>query len=126
VKERVRRVAAAAVTYGRGRLTGRGLWARWFPPARAVDPEAFQADDEPYPRHWREPPEDLVGTGGLDAVVADLPDAWRQVLEGRFREGRAPEDVAAALGLTVEDEQRIANRALAEVRRRMLDREGRS
>jgi DNA-directed RNA polymerase specialized sigma24 family protein len=126
VKERVRRVAAAAVTYGRSRLTGRGLWARWFPPARAVDPEAFQSGDEPYPRHWRHDPAGLTGTTGLDAALADLPDAWRQVLEGRFRDGRAPEVVAADLGLTVEEEQRIANRALAQVRRRMADERRRS
>jgi DNA-directed RNA polymerase specialized sigma24 family protein len=119
VKERVRRVAAAAVTYGRGRLTGRGLWARWFPPARAVDPEAFQSDDEPYPRHWRHDPADLTGTAGLKAALADLPGTWRLVLEGRFRDGRAPEDVAESLDLSVQEEQRIANRALAELRRRL-------
>jgi DNA-directed RNA polymerase specialized sigma24 family protein len=126
VKERVRRVAQTAVTNGLSRLPGRGLWARWFPPARAVDPEAFQSGDEPFPRHWREPPEDLVGMGGLDRGLADLPETWRHVLEGRFRDGRAPEDIAAGLGLTVAEEQRIANRALAEVRRRLADEQGRS
>ena len=101
------------------RLPGRGVWARWFPPARAVDGEAFQSVDEPFPRHWRHQPAGPVPTGDLDAVLADLPDVWRRVLEGRFRAGREPEQVAADLGLSVADEQRIANRALAEVRRRL-------
>lgn len=104
------------------RLPGRGLWARWFPPARAVDPEAFQSGDEPFPRHWREPPEDLLAIGALDHVLADLPELWRRVLEGRFRDGHVPQQVAADLGLTNEEEQRIANRALAEVRRRLAER----
>ena len=118
-------MAAAAVTYGRGRLTGRGLWARWFPPARAVDAEAFQSADEPFPRHWRHDPADLTGTAGLESALAGLPDTWRRVLEGRFRDARPPEDVAAALGLSVDEEQRIANRALAELRRRLASDEGR-
>ena len=95
---------------------------QWFPPARAVDAEAFQDATEPFPRHWRRDPAGLVGTGDLDAVLADLPEVWRHVLEGRFRDGRAPEEVAADLDLTVDEEQRIANRALAELRRRLAAR----
>ena len=119
MKERVRRVAQTAVTRGLTRLTGRGLWAWWFPPARAVDPVAFQDPTEPYPRHWRELPADLTDLSGLDEALAALPDTWRRVLESRFRDGRDPADVAAGLGLTAEEEQRIANRALAELRRRL-------
>jgi DNA-directed RNA polymerase specialized sigma24 family protein len=120
MKERVARAAAAAVARGRTRLTGWGVWSRWFPPARAVDPSAFQGPDEPYPRHWRVPLDDLpagVRPEAVDAALAQLPETWQLVLVGRFVAGRSPEEVAADLGLTPVDEQRVANRALAELRR---------
>jgi DNA-directed RNA polymerase specialized sigma24 family protein len=128
MKNRVARAAAEAVARGRTRLSPWAVWSRWFPAARAVDPEAFQDSEEPYPRHWRTPPADLpaqVTAADLDAALEELPETWRRVLAARFRGGRPPEAVAADLGLSVREEQQIANRALAEVRRRLAHPEDR-
>ena len=122
MKDRVRRLAQAAATFGRTGLTRRGLWARWFAPARAVDPEAFQDPTEPFPRHWRAAPAELAGLAGIDGAWAELPVLWQQVLEGRFRDGDDPGEVAARLGLTEAAERRISNRALAQLRRRLVER----
>jgi RNA polymerase sigma-70 factor, ECF subfamily len=102
----------------RGRALGNRFawWSRWFPPARTVDAERFQAETDPYPDHWKEFPRPWpAGRAGqpeaLRAALAALPDPWRRVVILRDVDGRPPVEVSAATGLTAEQQRDVLNRA---------------
>ena len=96
--------------------------ARFFR-APLVPDQAFQNEDEPYPDHWRrlpQPWEPGVATpGALETALAELPEAWRRVVLRRDRDGVDDADVAAELGLTVEQERDVLARARAALRDRL-------
>ena len=102
----------------RGRALGNRFvwWSRWFPPATTVDGNSFQRDGDPYPDHWKElprawPADHAVEPEALKAALAALPDPWRRVVILRDVQGRAPLEVSAATGLTLEQQRDVLNRA---------------
>jgi RNA polymerase sigma-70 factor (ECF subfamily) len=108
----VRRVARRAGAVG----------ARFFR-APLVPDQAFQEAGEPYPDHWRRFPQPWPsGTGdpaALEAALDGLPETWRRVLLRRDRDGVDDPDVAAELGLTLEQERDVLARARAALRDRL-------
>jgi RNA polymerase sigma-70 factor, ECF subfamily len=111
-------------------------WRREYPPTPAVDLARFQDGTQPYPRHWREPPEpwppgaigDPDTAAELAGALAELPRTWREVVSATDVNHRDPADVAAELGLGPEQERAIRNRARAFLRERLarhLARRGR-
>ena len=118
----------------RGRALGHRFawWSRWFPPATTVDADRFQGEDEPYPDHWKEFPRPwsaglAVESEALRATLAALPDRWRQVVILRDVDGRPAAEVAAATGLTAEQQRDVLNRSrelLREDLGRRLERGG--
>lgn len=113
---------------GRDRRSRFTRWSRWFADEPAVDAAAFQDDDEPFPRHWRESPrawppgvaEEPAVEASLRDAVRDLPDTWREVVVDRDVRRQPPETVAARHGLTREQERDIVNRARARLRQHIL------
>jgi RNA polymerase sigma-70 factor (ECF subfamily) len=105
------------------RATGRDVLRGGADDAPAVPDEAFQHEGEPYPRHWRRFPRPwssgttAAAPGRVRRSLAELPDTWRAVLRGRYQRHRTPDEVAASLGLSPDQERAIANQALAELRR---------
>jgi RNA polymerase sigma-70 factor (ECF subfamily) len=106
-------------------------WAPWFRAQPLVPDAAFQDATEPYPGHWRRFPEPWpaapVGRAGpqartaeqqmaLDAALTGLPPLWRRVVTAHDVRGRADQQVADELGLTLEQERDILARARAAVR----------
>jgi MFS family permease len=87
------------------------------------------ADDSEWPGHWAVPPrvwEDLGVSVDGDAAVAEvraaivaLPPDLRRVVVLRDVEGRSPEEVRAALGLTADVERAILHQARARIRARL-------
>jgi RNA polymerase sigma-70 factor, ECF subfamily len=102
-------------------------WSRWFPAEPAVDDSAFQDVDEEFPRHWREFPQPWPGADpdtvrrGLAEAMAELPASWRDVVRRRDVAGRDAAEVARELGITVEQEQAMLNRARAFLRTRLAE-----
>jgi RNA polymerase sigma-70 factor (ECF subfamily) len=109
---------------------------RWFRVKPLVPDAAFQDATEPYPGHWRRFPEPwpAAPTGrpgprarageqqmALDAALTGLPPLWRRVITAHDATGRADQQVAGELGLTLEQERDILARARAAVRD-LLDR----
>jgi RNA polymerase sigma-70 factor (ECF subfamily) len=89
-----------------------------------VPESQFQDADEPYPGHWRHFPDRWppAGPGQRATALAalnELPDSWRAVLQGRDVFGRSDSQVAADLGLSVEQERDILTAARAFVRARL-------
>jgi DNA-directed RNA polymerase specialized sigma24 family protein len=91
---------------------------------------AFQDEGEPYPGHWRHPPEPVpparLTQEQLLAALADLPPTWRDVLlrhDGPTQEPAEPAGVDARvadeLGLTLDQEHDILARARAALRDRL-------
>jgi RNA polymerase sigma-70 factor (ECF subfamily) len=103
-------------------------------PSGPVDDAEFQGPDEPFPDHWRRFPEpwppgfehDDAVLRRLRAALGELPSTWRAVVLRRDVEGRTGEDVAAGLGLTVEQQRAILNRARAALRGRLHELLGRT
>lgn len=98
--------------------------ARWFRPRPLVPDGAFQDASEAYPGHWRRFPEPWPPDSGAHPAVlrdalATLPGRWRGVLVRRDVEGLDDAQVAAGLGLTVEQERDILARARAALRDRL-------
>jgi RNA polymerase sigma-70 factor, ECF subfamily len=123
VKGWLARAAAATIRRGEGH-TAIVRWSRWFPGTSPVDDTLFQGDDDPWPRHWRQSPEPWP-TGFTDEdparrqlrhALGELPPSWRAVACLRDVAGRDATGVAAELGLTVDQEQQILNRARAALR----------
>jgi RNA polymerase sigma-70 factor, ECF subfamily len=120
---------AEAQTVRRGHTGWWTSWARWWRRQGPIGNDAFQAAGEPYPRHWRRPPEpwrpstatgdDAAGRvcGALDG----LPIMWRRVVTERDIAGRTDADVARDLDLTDVQERSILARARAALRDRLDD-----
>ena len=62
-----------------------------------------------FPRPW--PAGQAVAPEALQAALAALPDPWRRVVILRDVEGLPPAEVAAATGLTAEQQRDVLNRA---------------
>ena len=117
------RVARAA---SRPAGEGRRLLARAAPSAAAdpADDGLFQGSDDPYPGHWRQNPVpwpagltgDAAARRHLHDALGELPPPWRAVVRSRDVAGRDAAEVAAGLGLTPGQEQRILNQARAALR----------
>jgi RNA polymerase sigma-70 factor (ECF subfamily) len=107
-----------------------GLWSRWFPKTPTVDPSRFQGAGEPFPRHWRRPPEpwptldpdDPETRDALAAAIDDLPRPWREVLLARDAHDRDPVEIAEQQERTPAQQRAILNRARARVRERLAER----
>lgn len=103
--------------------------ARWFDRTPTVPESQFQDAGEPFPGHWRTPPEAWsaaeAGSPQAQATLAravqDLPPTWRDVLIARDLQSRSPSEVGRRLGLTPGQQRAILNRARAALRMR-LDR----
>jgi RNA polymerase sigma-70 factor (ECF subfamily) len=121
------RAVASTVVRGEEPRNRIARWSRWFPSTPAVDEARFQADGDPYPRHWREFPEPWPPTDPTDPAVRqwlaeamdELPDSWRDVVRQRDVQGRGAAEVAASLGVADDQEQAILNRARAFLRERL-------
>jgi RNA polymerase sigma-70 factor (ECF subfamily) len=102
-------------------------WVRWFPEAPAVDDARFQDADDPFPRHWREFPDPWPSVDPaypavrttLGDTIRGLPNAWRAVVRLRDVEKRSAAEVSDDLGLTVEQQRAMLNRARAVLRERL-------
>ncbi|MGH3650842.1 MAG: RNA polymerase sigma factor [Acidimicrobiia bacterium] len=110
----------------RGRRVGQTAtpWSRWIPDTPTVEPERFQATDEPYPGHWRFPPEPwpedpaegAARRERLNRTLGDLPVTWRAVVVARDVQGLSADEVATELGITPEDQVPLLHRARAALR----------
>jgi MFS family permease len=105
------------------------------PPAQAVPlasgpvfpADRFLPDDDPqWPGHWASPPRewgaDFADEGALAqarAVIRSMPPELRQVIVLRDVEGRSPDEVGEALGISVEDVTALLHRARGLVRERL-------
>lgn len=102
-------------------------WSRWFAPAAAVPATAFQDENDPYPRHWREFPSPWPGgltddpaiVAELRDALTELPDSWRDVVLDRDVRHRDPEQIAAERGITPAQQRAILNQARAILRARL-------
>jgi RNA polymerase sigma-70 factor, ECF subfamily len=116
------RVEANTVRNGLRRVVD--AWARGFRQRPIVPDSAFQAADEPYPGHWRRfpdrwPPRGPEHRAAAQAALDELPDSWRRVLLSRDVVGHTDAQVAAELGLSVEQVRDILTVARAAVRERL-------
>ena len=95
-------------------------WARAFRRRPLVPDSRFQDADEPYPGHWRRFPDPWPPAGPAQRAAAmvalnELPDTWRRVLQARDVFGRTDAQVAADLGLSIEQVRDILSAARAAV-----------
>jgi DHA2 family multidrug resistance protein-like MFS transporter len=103
-------------------------------PAAEVEPpfpsEQFLPADSPVaPGHWATPPvaweafgaraDDPDALEQARAAIADMPEEMRQVILLRDVDGRTPDDVRDALGLSTEDERAMLHQARGFVRARL-------
>ncbi len=117
------RATVSTVRRGEGH-TSVARWSRWFGGTSTVDDHLFQGSDDPYPGYWRQSPEpwpagladEDTALRQLSRALEELPPSWRAVARARDVAGRDTAEVAAELGLTVGQEQRILNRARAALR----------
>jgi DNA-directed RNA polymerase specialized sigma24 family protein len=112
----------------------RNRFARWtarsLAPTPSVPASRFQATDDPYPGHWREPPAPWPPINpaaddtraAIHAALEELPDTWREVILARDAHQLDPTTVTERLGLAPEQERAILNRARARVRARLARR----
>ncbi len=122
------RASASTIRRGEGH-TVFARWARTFSTTGPVDDDLFRGDEDPYPRHWRQSPEPWPpGFTGADLTrqqllrtFKELPPSWHAVAYERDVAGRDAAEVAAELGLTVDQEQRILNQARAALRTSLAD-----
>lgn len=101
--------------------------ARWLTQTPAVPGSRFQDAGEPFPRHWRRFPDpwpiadpadaDLRDT--LAAAIEELPATWREVIIARDALDRDAVEVSERLGLTLQQQRVILNRARARLRERL-------
>jgi DNA-directed RNA polymerase specialized sigma24 family protein len=121
--------AAAGTVLGGREHARRGWWSRWFRRGGPVPEGSFQAPDGPYPRHWRDFPDPWPPVSASDPAVRErlrraldeLPETWRAVVQGRDVAGRDGRDVAAELGITVEQQRAMLNQARGALRGQLAD-----
>jgi RNA polymerase sigma-70 factor, ECF subfamily len=97
-------------------------------PAFASD-RFLPPDDPDWPGHWATPPVAWetfgVRVDGDDALrearsaLAEMPEALRRVIVLRDVEGRTPDEVREAMGLSPEDERAMLHQARGLVRARL-------
>jgi RNA polymerase sigma-70 factor (ECF subfamily) len=101
--------------------------ARWFARTPTVPESRFQEAGEPFPRHWRRFPDpwpmadpaDANVRDTLAAAIEDLPTTWREVVIARDVLDRNADEVSERLGLTLQQQRVILNRARARLRERL-------
>jgi RNA polymerase sigma-70 factor, ECF subfamily len=101
--------------------------ARWFARTPTVPESRFQEAGEPFPRHWRRFPDpwpmadpaDADVRDALAAAIEDLPATWREVVIARDAFDRNADEVSERLGLTLQQQRVILNRARARLRERL-------
>jgi hypothetical protein len=84
-------------------------------------------DDTEWPGHWATPPREWGGAERADAgalaevraAILDMPPELRQVIVLRDVEGRSPDDVREALGISAADESALLHRARGIIRERL-------
>jgi RNA polymerase sigma-70 factor (ECF subfamily) len=91
-----------------------------------VDAGRFRGADDPYPSHWRTPPEawpdpvanalDAETRQHLQVALDRLPPRQRSVITLRDVEGYEPDEVCHILGITPENQRVLLHRARASVR----------
>jgi DNA-directed RNA polymerase specialized sigma24 family protein len=104
--------------------------ARWFARTPSVPESWFQGPGEPYPRHWRRFPESWTDAELADPAVHEaladaldeLPATWRAVVVARDALGEDAAAVCARLGLDVQQQRAVLNRARALLRQRLAER----
>jgi RNA polymerase sigma-70 factor, ECF subfamily len=116
MKVSMARMIADLTARGRAVSSRFAWWSRWFPPAPTVKADRFQGNEDPYPDHWKEfpspwPAGHAVKPEALKVALAALPDPWRRVVILRDVDGQQPDAVAAATGLTAEQQRDVLNRA---------------
>lgn len=99
-------------------------FARRFRTRPVVPDAAFQDAGEPAPWHWRRfpapwPPVGTAQQETAQAALDELPDTWRQVVLRHDAAGHDDRQIAAELGLTVEQVRAVLARARAAVRDRL-------
>jgi RNA polymerase sigma-70 factor, ECF subfamily len=103
---------------------------RWFPPAPpVVPPTRFQGPDDPFPRHWREPPTPWTGADPAEPSVqhvialalSELPETWRTVVLARDVDHEPAARIVEELGLTRAQQEAILGRSRELLRRRIAD-----
>ena len=107
-------------------------WLRREEPAPSVDPARFQADDEPYPRHWRAfppqwppvDPDDPDVARVLAAALDELPATWRSIVAARDERGETASEVAAQYGVSEPEQRAILNKARASLRQSLAEHFG--
>ncbi|MEV6286452.1 sigma-70 family RNA polymerase sigma factor [Kribbella sp. NPDC051770] len=95
--------------------------------AISVDPRRFQADGDPFPGHWWEPPARWPESGALGsevrelliAALEELPERQRIVIALRDAEGWASDEVCELLDITAANQRVLLHRARAFVRGRL-------
>jgi RNA polymerase sigma-70 factor (ECF subfamily) len=98
--------------------------ARWFARTPTVPASRFQKAGEPFPRHWRRFPDqwptidpaDARVQDALAAAIEELPATWREVVIARDTFGSDAVEVSERLGVTVQQQRVILNRARAVLR----------
>ena len=124
------RAMSGTVLRGEDRRNRFARWSRWFPPTPTIEAAEFQSPGEPYPRHWRRFPrswperqtDDPTVRAELRDAIADLPEAWRDVIQRRDVLGRDAADVSRELGISDTQQRHMLNRARAALRHRLADR----
>jgi RNA polymerase sigma-70 factor (ECF subfamily) len=91
-----------------------------------VDPTRFRGPQDPYPGHWRTPPEPWLSPEGsavdaetrqhLEAALDRLPARQRSVITLRDVEGYGSDEVCHILDITPENQRVLLHRARASVR----------
>lgn len=131
MRRALRRAAANTAMRAEEPRTRFARWtARWFDRTPTVPGSRFQDDDEPFPGHWRTPPNrwptvdptDSQTQAALTDALRQLPRTWRDVVVARDVQGRDAAESSHRLGLTLEEQQAILGRARAALRAH-LDRQ---
>lgn len=123
------RAVANTARRGEDRRNRIARWTRWFPASPAVDESRFQGPEDPHPRHWRKFPEPWPSRDAVDPTVraelqdamSELPRPWRNVVQQRDVDGRAPAHVSADLQINAAQQRDILNRARAILRARLAE-----
>jgi DNA-directed RNA polymerase specialized sigma24 family protein len=99
-------------------------WAGAFRRRPLVPDSAFQDAGEPYPGHWRHFPArwratDAAQRTAVQGAVHELPSTWRRVLLNHDALAHSDAQIAADLGLSLDQERDILTAARAAVRDRL-------
>jgi RNA polymerase sigma-70 factor, ECF subfamily len=118
------RITANTVLRGENVRNLIARWSQWFPRTPTVDDSRFQTASEPYPRHWRAfpaewpafDPDDPQVKDKVASALAGMPNRWRDVAIARDIHHLSPTEVSTQLGISLQQERVMLNRARAIVR----------